>query len=173
MGILETTAQILLVPPFYENLGKRLIKSPKIYLADSGLACHLLGIDNLSQLQKSHFSGAIFEGMVAAGIIKQQAGAARRREIYYFRDQQGLEVDFLVPLPGGATALVECQAGRTATPAQAVPLQRLARAFAAKHRQPEPAMFLLHQPAKQGIKTTAVAKGVKVLPWQDFIANFL
>ncbi|HEX9310068.1 MAG TPA: DUF4143 domain-containing protein [Gemmatimonadaceae bacterium] len=43
--MLETTAQILIVPPFYENLGKRLIKSPKVYLADSGLACHLLGID--------------------------------------------------------------------------------------------------------------------------------
>ena len=172
LGILETTAQILLVPPFYENLGKRLIKSPKIYLADSGLACHLLGIDNLIQLQKSPFSGAIFEGMVAAEIIKQQAGAGRRREIYYFRDQQGLEVDFLVPMPGGATALVECKAGRTVTPAQAVPLQRLARAFTEKHRQPEPAMFLLHQPAKHAIKTPAVAKGVKALPWQDFIANF-
>ena len=45
LRVLETTAQILIVPPFYENLGKRLIKSPKVYLADSGLACHLLGID--------------------------------------------------------------------------------------------------------------------------------
>ena len=46
LGVLETTAQILIIPPFYENLGKRLIKSPKVYFADSGLACHLLGIDS-------------------------------------------------------------------------------------------------------------------------------
>ncbi len=46
LGVLETTAQILIVSPFYENLGKRLIKSPKLYFADSRLACHLLGIDS-------------------------------------------------------------------------------------------------------------------------------
>ena len=62
LGVLETTAQILIVPPFYENLGKRLIKSPKVYLADSGLACHLLGIDSDVELRKSPFAGGLFEG---------------------------------------------------------------------------------------------------------------
>ena len=50
LSVLETTAQILIVPPFFENLGKRLIKSPKIFIADSGLACHLLGIDSPAEL---------------------------------------------------------------------------------------------------------------------------
>src|SRR5690606_32055809 len=44
LNVLETTAQVLLVPPYFENFGKRLIKSPKVYIADSGLACHLLGV---------------------------------------------------------------------------------------------------------------------------------
>src|SRR5713226_6053920 len=68
LGVLETTAQILIVPPFYENLGKRLIKSPKVYLADSGLACHLLGIDTAGELAKSPFAGVVFEGFIASEI---------------------------------------------------------------------------------------------------------
>ena len=53
LGVLEMTAQILIVAPLYENLGKRLIKSPKVYFADPGLACHLLGIDSAADLAKS------------------------------------------------------------------------------------------------------------------------
>ncbi len=100
LSVLETTAQIFLIPPFYENLGKRLVKSPKLYLADSGLACHLLGIDTSAELAKSPFRGVLFEGFIAGEIVKAQTNAGRRRELYYFRDEQGLEVDFLVPGAG-------------------------------------------------------------------------
>ena len=86
MGILETTGQILLVPPFYENFGKRLVKSPKLYFVDSGLACHLLGVGSEAELNRSPFLGAIFEGFVATEIVKQQVNGGRRKEIYYFRD---------------------------------------------------------------------------------------
>jgi uncharacterized protein len=70
LGVLETTAQVLIIPPFYENFGKRLIKSPKVYVADSGLACHLLGIDSLGELARSPFHGALFEGFIASEIAK-------------------------------------------------------------------------------------------------------
>ena len=75
LGVLETTAQILIVPPFYENFGKRLIKSPKVYVADSGLACHLLGIETAAELAKSPFLGALFEGFMASEIVKAQVNA--------------------------------------------------------------------------------------------------
>ena len=91
-------------------LGKRLIKSPKIYIADSGLACHLLGIETDAELRKSPFIGSLFEGFVAAEIAKAQVNTGRRREIYFFRDQQGLEVDFVVPRPGGGVRLIEVKA---------------------------------------------------------------
>src|SRR5712671_3680704 len=65
LHILEVTGQIILVPPYFENFGKRLIKSPKVYLGDSGLACHLLGITSPSDLERSPFLGALFEGFVA------------------------------------------------------------------------------------------------------------
>ena len=78
------------------------------------------------------FLGALFEGFIAAEIAKAQVNAGGRRELYYFRDEQGLEVDFLVPGRGGAVALVECKAGRTVTPAMAAPMQRLAEALKRK-----------------------------------------
>ena len=81
LDILEATAQILVVPPYFDNFGKRLIKSPKIYIADSGLACHLLGIETEAELAKSPFQGALFEGFIAAEIVKSQINAGRRREL--------------------------------------------------------------------------------------------
>lgn len=122
---LEITGQIFVVPPFFENFGKRLIKSPKIYFADSGVACHVLGIDSKSALEKSPFHGPIFEGFVAAEIVKQQINRGKRKELYYFRDQQGLEVDFVVPRGAGKLALVEAKATKSPSPAMAASLRRL------------------------------------------------
>jgi predicted AAA+ superfamily ATPase len=117
LNVLEITGQILLVPPYFENFGKRLIKSPKVYVMDSGLACHLLGIATPAELSRSPFLGPLFEGFVAAEIVKHQVSRGRRRELYYFRDQQGLEVDFLFPAHGGGLWMVECKASRTVQPA--------------------------------------------------------
>ena len=170
LGVLETTAQLLIVPPFYENLGKRLIKSRKVYLADSGLACHLLGIDTAGELDRSPFLGALFEGFIAAEIAKGQVNAGRRRELYFFRDEQGLEVDFLIPGRGGSVTLVECKAGRTVTPAMAAPMQRLAEAL--KRKRPQAAavnLCLVHQEPKAGTPTQAVSPGVRALPWRRFL----
>jgi len=173
LSVLETTAQILILPPFFENFGKRLIKSPKIYIADSGLACHLLGIDSVIELEKSPFHGALFEGFMAAEIVKTQANSGRRREIYYFRDEQGLEVDFLVPGKSGAVVLVECKASRTVSPAMAMPMQRLAEAAKKKRLKGTVVdMFLVHQQPKAKSPTQAVAPGVRALAWQDFLEEF-
>lgn len=168
LGVLEATGQVLIVPPFYENLGKRLVKSPKVYVADSGLACHLLGVETAADLARSPFRGALFEGFVAAEIAKKQLAAGLRREIWYFRDQQGLEVDFLVPGRGGSVALIECKAGRTVTPAMAVPMQRLAEAMG-RARPGRVAMFLAHEAPAGGSRMQAVAPGVRALAWQTVL----
>ena len=154
LGVLKTAAQILIVPPFYENLGKRLIKSPKVYLADSGLACHLLGIDSAAELAKSPFLGALFESFIAAEMIKAQTNRGLRPELYHFRDEQGLEVDFLLPQRSGSVALVECKAARTVTPAMAAPMQRLAGALKKKRpRALRVEMSLVHQSPKTPVAT--------------------
>lgn len=171
LSVLETTAQILIVPPYFENLGKRLIKSPKVYLADSGLACHLLGIDTAAELAKSPFIGALFEGFIASEIVKAQANAGGRRELYYFRDQQGLEVDFLMPRRGGSMVLVECKASRSVTPAMAAALRQLAAAMIGKRGRASVEMLLVHQSPEAGTSTQAVAPGVRALAWQRFVAE--
>ncbi len=127
LSVLEITAQIIIVPPFFENFGKRLIKSPKVYFTDSGMACHLLGIETQAALDKSPFLGAIYEGFVLSELIKNQINQGRRKEVYYFRDEQGLEIDFIVPLGNAQLALLEVKASRTPRPEMAVKLAQLAK----------------------------------------------
>jgi predicted AAA+ superfamily ATPase len=160
LNILEITGQIILVPPFFENFGKRLIKSPKLYFVDSGLVCHLLGIESEKMLNQSPFLGPIFEGFVAAEIIKRQMGAGRAKALYYFRDQQGLEVDFIVPADHQHLLFIEAKASRTVTPAMAEPLERLAGA----NSRYTITKVLVHRESKENFPTTALKSGVKALP---------
>lgn len=171
LDVLELTGQILLVPPFFENAGKRLIKSPKLYLADSGLACHLLGVDTEAELEKSPFLGALFEGFVAAEIVKAQLNAGRRRELYYFRDQQGLEVDFLAPGQRGGLRLIEVKSSRTPLPAMATGLTRLADALGRRKGGPALEKILVHRPARHPMKSTALVPGVKAVAWREFLQS--
>lgn len=171
LDILEATGQILIVPPYFENLGKRLIKSPKVYVADSGLACHMLGIESERELEKSPFFGALFEGFIAGEIVKSQLNAGRRRELYYFRDQQGLEVDFVVPRKGGGMRLIEAKTSRTPTPDMAGPMQRLAQAWGTRRGAVE--MFVVHRAPRAGPVSRALAPGVAAIPWPEFVAEEL
>ena len=127
LNVLEMTCQIILVPPFYENFGKRLVKSPKIYFTDSGLVSYLLGIGSAGTLRASPFFGSLFEGFVASEIVKHQVNSGGRKEVYYFRDQQGLEVDFIIPGKGNRLLFVEAKASRTVTPGMAGSTEALAR----------------------------------------------
>ncbi|MEW6751787.1 MAG: ATP-binding protein [Candidatus Latescibacterota bacterium] len=165
LSILEVTGQILLLPPFYESFGKRLIKSPKVYFLDSGLACHLLGIEGPQSLASSPFLGGLFEGYAAAEIVKQQINAGRRREVYYFRDQQGLEVDFVVPAANHRLLLIEAKAGQTVTPAAAQSLLRLSRAV----ERYDVARYAVHQPPPALRPVTALCPGVSAVAVEDLL----
>jgi hypothetical protein len=164
LNILEITGQILLVLPFYENFGKRLIKSPKVYFIDSGLACYLLNIDNERALAASSTLGAIFEGFVASEIVKTQINAGKRREIYYFRDQQGLEVDFIIP-KGDKLLLCEAKATKTILPRMAAPLESLSNNIKRPVEK-----FIIHPGFTQkirvvipGVKTCAVGELAQIM----------
>lgn len=159
LSILEITGQIALVPPYFESFGKRIVKSPRLYLLDSGLAGHFLGIESEQQLLRTPFLGPLFEGFVASEIVKRQVNAGRRREIYYFRDQQGLEVDFVVPMRGGRLLLLEAKASRTVKPEAADALVRLAAA-GRKHRFES---VVVHRGVGAGSPTTVLRPGVRAL----------
>jgi len=168
LHVLEITGQIILVPPYFENFGKRLIKSPKIYLGDSGLACHLLGIRSQADLERSPFLGPLFEGYVAAEILKSQVNLGQRKELYHFRDQQGLEVDFLFPHPHGGVWMVECKASRTPVPAMARPAGSLRAAMGDRH----PArVSIVHRKAATSPSTTALAPGIEAVDLPSFVRS--
>jgi len=164
LQILESTGEIFVVPPYFENLGKRLIKSPKVYWGDSGLACYLLGIRSMSELERSPFLGPIFEGFVAAEILKSQINRGQRRELYYFRDQQGLEVDFLLPTRNAEVWLIEAKAGKTIQTRMANSLLSLQQAFGRRSRR----LLIIHRKAAASFDTTAIAKGVEALSVEAF-----
>jgi predicted AAA+ superfamily ATPase len=160
LSVLEITSQIALVPPFYENFGKRLVKSPKLYFLDSGLACHLLGIESEQDMNRSPFLGPVFEGFVAAEIIKRQINTGHSTSLYYFRDHQGLEVDFLLDLSGRRLALIEVKATRTPVPRAADPLLRLATAI----EDYDVRRFVVHRPSGGRRDSSALRQGVAAVP---------
>lgn len=169
LHILEVTGQVILVLPYFENLGKRLIKSPKVYLGDSGLACYLLGLTSSAELERSPFLGALFEGLVAAEILKSQVNSGGRKELYYFRDQQGLEVDFLIPRSNARLWLVEAKAAKTVWPAMASPLTSLQRAL----KRQSGRLFIVHRKSPSQVPTTAIVRGVEALNIEQFVAELV
>jgi len=165
MRILEITGQIIVVPPYFENFGKRLVKTPKVYIADSGMACHLLGIQSRAELERSPFLGAIFEGFVASELIKSQINRGGRKELYYFRDHQGLEVDFLFPTRKGALWMIECKASKTVFPQMAAPMLSLKKALTV----PPEKLLVVHRKAAGARPTEALTPGVSAIPVEDLI----
>jgi hypothetical protein len=159
ISILETTQQIMLVPPFFENFGKRLVKSPKLYFTDSGLICYLLGIESERALMKSTFAGPIFEGFVASEIVKMQLNAGRRKELYYFRDRQGLEVDFVIPRGNERLILLEAKASRTVKPDMAYSIRRLSSSIA----RYQTSSYVVHWHTKTPLRIQTIAPGVRAV----------
>ena len=163
LNILEVTNQIILVPPYFESFGKRIVKSPKIYWGDPGLACYLLGITSSVELERSPFLGALFEGFVAAEILKSQTNTGKRKELYFFRDHQGLEVDFLIPRPNAKVWLIE--ASKTVRPDMAAPL------FSLNRNLPKSAerMMIVHRAPRNPLSAAPAARGVEALVIEQLV----
>ncbi len=94
LSAMLTAGLIYLVPPYFANLGKRLIKSPKLYFADLGLLSHLLRIRDVDAVMESPFWGSIWENFVFCELIKSCLVSAN--DIFFYRDQNAVEIDFLV-----------------------------------------------------------------------------
>lgn len=96
LGILESSYIIYMLQPWYNNLNKRIIKSPKLYFVDTGLLCYLLGINSITALKKHDRYGAIFENWIVSEIRKNRANTGIAGGMYYFRDSAGNEVDLVL-----------------------------------------------------------------------------
>lgn len=96
LSLMETGHQIYLLYPYYKNIGKRLIKSPKLYFTDTALCTYLLGLDEPKTLLKSTYFGNLFETLVVCDFLKRFLNNADKPSMYYLRSRDGLEVDLVI-----------------------------------------------------------------------------
>jgi predicted AAA+ superfamily ATPase len=115
VSALEVSGLIILLPPYYNNLGKRIIKAPKLYFCDNGLVSALLNIQTLDTMEKSLHLGNIWENFVLSEYLKE--GFVVGRDIFYFRDTNGVEIDFIIERKG-KVFLVEAKHNERPNPAK-------------------------------------------------------
>lgn len=96
IGVLKASYVVWELPPYFENIGKRVIKSPKLYFCDTGLAAFLLGIETPEQAARDPLRGSLFENLVFLEILKTRLNQGKRPELFFFRDSNGNEVDLIV-----------------------------------------------------------------------------
>ncbi|MCQ2302029.1 MAG: ATP-binding protein [Bacteroidales bacterium] len=96
LSVLETSYVIYLLKPYHNNFNKRLVKSPKLYFCDTGLAASLLGMENARQMDTHYLRGELFENMVIMEFIKQEYAQGREPNISFWRDSNQNEIDLLV-----------------------------------------------------------------------------
>jgi len=114
LSVLEASDLVHLLPPYHRNFGKRLVKSPKLYFVDVGLACWLLGVRSTEVLALHPLRGALFETLVVGEFLKARHNRGLAPELYFWRDNNGLEADLLFERDGRLQP-VEIKSGRTVT----------------------------------------------------------
>ncbi len=115
MNMLEASYVVKRIAPYYRNFGKRLVKTPKLYFLDTGLAAWLLGITDAAALATHYAVGALFETWVVGEALKWRAARGDAQPLYFWRDNIGNEADLLLEQHGAVT-LVETKAGQTFQP---------------------------------------------------------
>ncbi len=117
LSVLEASGLVVILHPYFENAGKRLVKTPKVYFTDTGLLCHLVGITTAEQLALSSFGGAVMETAVLMEVVKALSFRGPPPSLYFWRTSNGTEVDLVLDTGG---RLMPIEAKLTATPRAAM-----------------------------------------------------
>ena len=157
LSVLEASDIVFLLPPYHRNFGKRLVKSPKLYFVDVGLACWLLGIRGADVLSLHPLRGALFETWVVSEFLKARLNAGQPPDLYFWRDNNGLEADLLFEV-GGRLQPVEIKSGRTVTPDYVRAGQKAGRFAGDEALQP----WLVY-----GGDESYERSGVRLIGWRD------
>ena len=112
LSILESSYILYRLQPYHRNFNKRLIKSPKLYFYDTGVACSLLGIREQEQVNLHYMKGSLFENLILNEFIKRSYNRGENRQPYYWQDNHGKEIDCLL-VNGEKVAAVEIKSGKT------------------------------------------------------------
>ena len=113
LSLLEASFILYQIQPYHKNYNKRLIKSPKLYFYDTGLACSLLRIQNPEMISTHFLYGALYENYIISEIIKVQYHSGIRPAVYYWRESNGNEIDCIIELANQSIIALEIKAGET------------------------------------------------------------
>jgi hypothetical protein len=126
LSLLQMSYVVFKLNPYHRNARKRLVKTPKVFFLDTGLVCHLLGIQDPGQLSTHPLRGSIFENWVMAETLKMQMNRGERPTLSFWRTHDGQEVD-LLRQRGQEIDLIECKSGQTVQPGFIKPMIRVSR----------------------------------------------
>jgi predicted AAA+ superfamily ATPase len=157
LSVLESSDVLFLLTPYHRNFGKRLVKSPKLYFVDTGLACWLLGIRQAEHLSLHPARGALFENWVVTEFLKHRANQGQPADLHFWRDNNGLEADLVYETGTGLLQTVEIKSGQTPTSDYVRAGQRSASMAAAQAWTP----LLIY-----GGEMSALRNGVQLLGWR-------
>jgi predicted AAA+ superfamily ATPase len=113
LSLLESSFIIYLLRPWYKNFNKRVIKAPKLYFMDTGLACSLLNIYQPEMIKTHYLYGALFENLIIAEIIKYSNHEGIQPKVYYWRESNGTEIDCIIEKGPGKITAIEIKGGQT------------------------------------------------------------
>ena len=114
LSLLESSYILLLLPPWFSNISKQLIKSPKLYFHDTGLATWLLDVKNTDQLESHYMHGALFENLIISEVIKHISYSQKDYSCFFLRNKTGHEIDLL--LTNDRLVCAEIKSGKTVLP---------------------------------------------------------
>lgn len=122
LSVLEASYQVFVLRPYFANVGKRLVKTPKVYLMDVGTLCYLAGLRDAEHAAAGPLGGAILETAVLAQILRTLVHRGEEPRLYFWRTSAGAEVDFIVEL-GGRLIPIEVKASATPRPSMAAGIE--------------------------------------------------
>ena len=157
LTVLQASHLVALLPPYHRNFGKRLVKTPKLYFLDSGLLCYLLRIASPDDLYHHAQRGAIFETWVVSETLKHRFNRGLTADLYFWRDNHGLEVDIVYEHQQRLQA-VECKSGTTYSADWLAPVRRWRASVGAEAADP----VLVY-----GGATSQARADHQVLSWQQ------
>jgi len=165
LSVLEAGRIIFILPPHFNNLGKRITKMPKVYFLDTGLACHLAGVRDREQLLEGPMAGALFENYCAQETVKVFANLGEQPRLSYLRTNNGLEVDLIIEGENQRALPIEIKLSRTPTAALASGLIRYASLFA--KADPEDGLLLClsdgERPICRGVTAIGLVEYLQML----------
>lgn len=152
LSVLKATYIVFELPPYFKNIRKRIIKSPKLYFTDAGLAAFLLGIHTEEQGHRDPLRGNLYENLIITEIIKGALNKGIRPEIYFFRDSHGHEVDLLIR-EKGILRPVEIKSAETFSPGFTREIERFR---ALKPERVSPGTVLYNGEKEYSVRTISV-----------------